>query len=92
METITKTEFQEHCKQNEEAFQEVIPVIKKLEPLADLVPVLKESAELKKSTDKVVNTLTRRAKIVAIFLGIIAVLLTIYLNIRHIFIDVVIKK
>jgi hypothetical protein len=48
-----------------------------LSPLVDLIPDLQSSVRLKKSTDEVVDNLKSKAKTVAIFLGVIAVSLTI---------------
>lgn len=92
-EIITKKEFVEHCKQNEKAFGEVIPVIKALAPLADpsLIATLKESAEFSNATKKVSGRITRNAKTLAVYLGVIATILLIVKSSRDFILELLIK-
>jgi len=76
--------------------EELLQKVNKLAPLADLadektVRYLKEGVELKRSTDNVMNSWKGKAKTIAIFLGVIAVLLTIANAIRDIIMSGFIK-
>ena len=83
-------------KSNTIDHEELLQGIKKLEPLLSLadertVKYLKEGVELKRSTDTVVSTWKGRAKTIAIFLGVIAVMLTIANAIRDMIFDMFLK-
>ena len=62
-------------------------ILVKLEPLADLVPYLIESAELKRSTERFVGNWKGRAKTATIFIGLIAVIITVVVSLRQLIID-----
>lgn len=76
--------------------EELLQGIRKLEPLLSLadektVKYLKEGVELKRSTEAVVSSWKGKAKTIAIFLGVIAVVLTIFNALRDMLWDVIIK-
>lgn len=69
-------------KSNSIDHEELLQGIHRLEPLLSLadektVKYLKEGVELKRSTEAVVSSWKGRAKTIAIFLGLVAVILTI---------------
>jgi hypothetical protein len=93
----------QNCKDISEGFrktslnhEELLQGIKRLEPLLSLadertVRYLKEGVELKRSTDAVVSSWKNKAKTIAIFLGVIAVILTIANALRDMAFDMFFK-
>lgn len=70
-----------NCDENKKTRKEVRKLVKIIKPLEDLYPTLKQSVELKRSTDNVINSWKGKVKTGAIFLGFIAVMITIFLGI-----------
>jgi hypothetical protein len=68
---ITQTQFKEHCKEN----QVTADQLKRLMPLADLIPTLKEIVEEKKSMTfvgkKILKIIGYAAAVVGLMISII---------------------
>ena len=93
---VTSKEFNDFKKVNNLDHEEILQKVTKLEPLSELadertVRYIKEGVELKRSTENIVNNWKGKAKTITIFLGVVAVLLTIVNATRDIILDLIIK-
>ena len=55
----------------------------KLDKLMEIYPMMKESMEFKQSTDKVLGRMTKNVKVLAIWTGLIATMVGLYIAIRN---------
>jgi len=93
---VRKIDFEEFKAENNEQHKMLIVKLDKLAPLATLadektIKYLQEGVKLKQSTDITINSWKGKARTAAIFLGVIAVILTIVLQLKGLFIELYLK-
>lgn len=75
---ITQAQFAEHCKEN----QVTADQLKKLMPLADLIPTLKEIVEEKKSMTFVGKKILKIIGYVAAVIGLMISIIELYKRVK----------
>jgi hypothetical protein len=90
---VCKSEFKEFERKNDKVHNDLMIVVKKLEPLADpaLILTLKESAELSNATKRFTNNLTSKAKKYTIWIALIASCLLLFKQFRDFVLEILIK-
>jgi len=84
---VHKKDLDDFHKKNSTQNEKIIKMISRLSPLLSLadektVKYIKDGVELKRSTDNVITTWKGRAKTIAVFLGLVALAITIINGIK----------
>lgn len=93
---VRKADFEAFKRSNKTDHEEILQRVDALKPLLELtdpitIKYIKDGVELKKSTDNVVKTWKGRVTTIVVFLGLVAVVITIVNGARDFIIDVFLK-
>lgn len=93
---VRKADFELFKKSNKTDHEEILQKVSALKPLLELtdpvtVKYIKDGVELKKSTDNVVKTWKGRVTTIVVFLGLVAIVITIANGARDFIVDVFLK-